>query len=340
MITRRTRRELTTASLAALLLLTPLAAASLERLEPIVDRRAYTALLDGLGIDGDEKMIAEMLYSDYAASLDDLAGRIDDAAEVAGRRRMQDALSGKIYVERDELRDLRVAVERTYQSAWVEADELLDDLRLNVRSLLDDSGDTPDGELAFAAFNRSVLLHPRQVAAQDEAYAGDGVDVIALVDEAAAPGGELEALDRAEVDPILDHYAGALDQLIVTTAAEDRRCRGARALARIRRDREAARREEGLSLDRWKRLYLLNRQVAEEIGAVTAERLGAEAERRWRERFDRACFPRLFEATRPDKEHAWIARSALNREILARASTIHGTFQAGIHRPANCTASC
>jgi hypothetical protein len=300
---------------------------ALDHIEPRVDRTCFAAFLDQLNMDNDQRVVATMLYGDYAAEIEDLAARLDEQAEEAGRERVEEALAGTIYLEPQELRRLRAEVLRTYQSGCDRADELFEDLIVQTHVLLMDQA-AADFEPALRRLRREVFLHPRAASRQDEAYAGEGVDVVQLVEEATLPGGELEGPDLSSLAGILDDYARKVDALLVSTAAADRRGRMNYALARIERDRSAMREEEQAALGRWQRLYEINRQAAHQVGAVVGRSLGAAAQQRWLERFDRACFPWLFDRTMPDRQADWIARRVNDEEVVQKAQKIHAEYVA------------
>lgn len=298
------------------------AESAIDFIEPRVERESFALFLDQLNMDGDQRIIATMLHGDYAAAIEQLAARLDEQAEQAGRERVQEALAGTIYLEPQELRRLRAAVLKTYQGGWDEADQLFEDLIVDTHILLMDQA-ADDFEQALRRLRRAVYLHPRAAARQDEAYAGDGVDVVQLVEEASLPGGELESFDSATLDAVLSDYRRQLDALLLATATAGRQGRMNRVLARIERDRSAMRTEEQAALARWQRLYEINRQAAQQVGAVIGQSMGDAARQRWLQRFDHACFPWLFQRAMPDKQEDWIARRISDDVILQEAAQIH-----------------
>jgi len=299
--------------------------APLERVEPRVERRLYLDLVEHLAIEADARMISDLLYSDYSVELEKLGQRIEMRAEEAGRQRVDDALAGRIFMDRDELRRLRVAVMKSYEEAWPVADRLFDELVGNVVSLV--AADSVDVDAATRDLRRAVYLGPHVARRQDESYAGDGVDVGKLLAEASADEGELAGMDPGLVFAILDEWEREIDTHLVDVASADRRGRQGLAIARIERDAEAQERGERAALARWARGYRLNQQAVEAIAGVAEESLSADAARAWRARFDRACFPRLFRLAKFEREHTWIARHIKDADKRAAADRIHREFQ-------------
>ena len=310
-------------------LITPIARGqetAVHFLEPTIGRQHYGALCQGLDLASDQRMITQILYEDYAAAMDRLMAQADSLALKAGRQRVQDALAGKAIVPPQELRQLRTAVLRAYQQSWPECDRWLEQLINNTASIL--RGDQPQRfEIAVRALRRSILLHPRQAEALYPEYAGDGVDVLLLMDQATAPGGELESLDQDPLDDILLSYELQLDALLQATAADYRRGKLEARIARLQKDAEAIAAQEASAVNRWQRLYQLNVSTVRAIGDLAAETLGGRASSRWLDRFDRESFAWLFAPKKPDRQYGWIIRQNLSDKPLAQAEEIYARYR-------------
>ena len=278
-----------------------------ETIEPRVDRRPFTELLERTGTDEDERVVAEMLYGDYLLDLQDLSARARSRIASAGRGRVEDALAGRIFLKPEELRRMRVAVATAEHESWGAAQELAVELLTNLGSVLPDE-EQVDFAAALRPLRRAMYLHPRRVREQDETYAGDGVDVVRLVEEARAPGGELEDLDLPDVAGALEVWEQRIDDLLMETAVAEREGRLRLTIARIERDRPRQREEERLALERWRRHDRANRSAVDAVAGLVSEAAGTGAGGQWRDRFDRACFPRFFRPTRPERIAAWITQ--------------------------------
>ncbi len=298
----------------------------MDHIEPKVSRAHFSSFLEHLAMDDDQRLIAEMVYSDYAAELEDLATEIGQRAALAGRDRVQDALAGKIYVEPRELRRLRAAVLNAYCESWSDADRLVEDLVLNTRALLSDAS-LSSYDQALRELRRAIYLHPRREAEQDESYAGDGVDVISLFLQAQAVGGEFESLDQERVSQILADYELLIDSVLIETAVANRQGETDRAVARIERDKAARRKHEREAMIRWKRLHQVNQQAVNRIGKEAARFIGSEAQSKWLERFDHACFPWLYGEAAPRKQFDWILRHRLNDDKKRQAAEIYEDYR-------------
>src|SRR5436190_15790260 len=154
--------------------------------------------------------IAVLSYGDYLAALTELTQQADQAAIHAGRQTVQDAFSGKNRLAPDELQRLRVEVLRIYEQMFPAIDAAQDTLVSNIHGMLG-----PEQEAAFGPalreLHRDILLHPRQVGSQYEDYAGDGVDVSDLVDDARKDGGELAGVEPSALADLLANYDVQLD---------------------------------------------------------------------------------------------------------------------------------
>jgi hypothetical protein len=279
-------------------------------MEPMLTQRQFTALCQQLALTHEQRTIAEMLFADYAADVEGVAAAADARADAAGRQTVLAAFAGRMIVDAEELRRLRLAVLAVYEETWPEADRLLADLYAGLRSILGED-QRPRFGAAMVQLRREMLLHPRHAGRQSYEYAGDGVDVLLLIDEAKKPGGELEGLPPAAIAETRAHYEQQLDALLIESAPEQRRIRSAMRAARIRRDADTLHAAEREALEHWRRLYDLNERIVRAIGAVAEAERGEEARERWMSRFDQACFPWLFAADVPQRQRDFLARMSL-----------------------------
>ena len=169
-----------------------------------------------------------------------------------------------------------------------------------------------------------MLLHPRQLEAEYHGYAGEGVDVLLLVDEALKPGGELESLGRNAFAVILADYELHMDALLNQTAAPLRALRLERKIAEINKDASEISRLEQQSIDLWKQLFALNRSTVDQI----ASQLDEAGRERWMDRFDHASFTWLFPRRIPDRQIEWMRKEKVDAEIQAKADAIYAEYLA------------
>lgn len=300
---------------------------ALDFVKPIVTRVHFQAVVEQLGLDRDQMAITEILFSDYSGSINDVVESADARAEAAGRDTVREALSGRVIVPADELRAMRAAVLESYRDGWADADRLLEDLLFNVELSLR-AEQLPRLEEAKRALRRRIVLHPEQVAAETYEYAGDGVDLLELVDEAVAPGGELEPLRMDRIAPIMEAYAAELDRYLAAAATEVRRVRLERRLAGIRRDGGAIRELQRDAIELWHALYDLNQRTAEAVATRVESELGTAAAESWLDRVDAATFPWLFERTVPDLQHEWLLGQPLEAEVADKVADVYGAYAA------------
>jgi hypothetical protein len=116
-----------------------------------------------------------------------------------------------------------------------------------------------------------------------------------------------------------------IETLLAEIGPADRAGLGRLQIARIRRDRDAIRREESAVIERWRRLYDLNRRFADRIGEV-ATRGGHDRQRRWERRWLAAAFPWLCKPTELDRQWAWIVEAKLPAERLAAAASAYEAY--------------
>lgn len=299
---------------------------ALHFVEPRIGKDHFALLGQGLDLAPDQRIIMEALYRDYADSIDQLINQTDALADGVGRQRVNDALSGKTLVPPAELRALRVEVLKTYELSWPETDRLLEQLLDDTRSILN-SEQIAQFDTSLREIRRMILLHPRQAEALYPEYAGDGVDVLLLAAQATASRGELESIDRSQLNEILDAYEYQLDALLIDTAKAHRKCKLEARIARLQRDPEAIAAQEQIAVGLWQQLYQLNRHTVTQIGDLAGDMLGADARNRWLNRFDRESFAWLFAPRTPDRQYDWLKTRRMDAQLKADVESIYKQYR-------------
>jgi hypothetical protein len=314
-------------TLAAMVLTVPSLAQESARdfVEPRINRSQFTIFYRQLGLDSDQRSIVELMFADYTTTLDALTRELDKDAQAAGLRQVQDALAGKARLAPEELRDKRVAVLRVFQRAWPEVDKAMDDLVHGVESLLT-ADQRPRFDPALRELRRSALLHPRQASSDFQEYAGDGVDVLLLVEDASKPGAELHVLDPAALNGVLAQYEQQVDNLLVRTAQDYRNSKLLRRVATIEKDNAALRELDRAAIARWKELYQLNQTTVQTIGRIAEANLGEQAKARWLDRFDHVSFGWLYPRRLPDRQIEWIRQQSLQTDAIEQAEGIYENY--------------
>ncbi len=295
-------------------------------IEPRVSKTQFQQFCQKVGLQPDQRQIANISYSDYETTLADLATRLDAQALAAGRDKVDDSLSGKSRIESDELKRLRCEVLRIYLQAGPETDAALESLVTGIEVLLND-----DQTLKFDAarkwLHREILLHPRAAAATYQEYAGDGVDVLLLVEDARGEGGELAGLPPDALNAILNAYEEQLDQVLIDTDSANRQGSVVRKIATIEKDADTLKREETAAVARWKRLYDLNTQTVVKIADAAQSALDARAAAAFKQRFDRESFKWLYPRLKPDRQIEWIrAQSTIAPDAMAKAEQYYAEY--------------
>jgi len=298
-----------------------------DYIEPRVDHRQFTTLCQQLGLESSQRPLVELVFTDYNNSLTDLAHKLDDQALKAGRKTVQDALAGKARIDPEQLKRMRIEVLNVYKQAWPIIDKALSDLLSGVEIVLTPE-QNPQFQKAVRQLRRNVLLHPRQAGSEYQEYAGDGVDVLLLVENAQKEGGELHSISADALQGILDNYEQQLDALLQESAPAYRAGKLARKIAAIQKDSAAIHQEEHAALEWWKRLYQLNKQTVEDISAAAAD-LSEISRQSWLDRFDQASFTWLYPRRKPDRQIEWIRQQKqLPTEKQQQAESIYDQYVA------------
>ncbi|MHC4948757.1 MAG: hypothetical protein ACYTG1_10920 [Planctomycetota bacterium] len=305
---------------------TPPTESAIDYARPVVERDAWQGFCARLGLEREQQIIADVLFSDYATSLQEIAAEADARAEAAGRSRLRDAVTGRIHLQPDEFRALRATVMLEYRPCIPWADEQFRTLLASARSLLVEE-QTARLDAAERELRRRTLLHPRRRESGTREYAGDGVDLLELAAEARAEDGELAALPASALAGILADYEHRLDALLDETTADYFVARLDHRIGGIRRDRAAMGEGQRRAIEVWERLDDLNRGTVGRIAAAAEGAGGAEAADRWRRRFDEACFPWLFGPQAPDRQHDWLRRQELDEEAARRIGAAFDSYR-------------
>lgn len=297
-------------------------------ISPRVSKTQYQKFCQMVGLQSDQRQISNIAFTDYETELADLATRLDAQAVEVGRDRVDDSLSGKARMAADELQRLRAEVLKVYLDAGPEADAALEMLLGGIEAILTED-QTPKFEAARRWLNREVLLHPRASGASYQEYAGDGVDVLELVDEARAQSGELAALEPDALNAILNVYEDQLDQVLMETASANRDGALLRKIAGVEKDIDTLKREEAAALGRWKRLYDLNTRTVEQVAARAQQSLDARAGETFKQRYERESFAWLYPRRKPDRQIEWIRQSTLvSPDALTAAEVVYAQYVA------------
>lgn len=295
-------------------------------IEPVMTHRQYTIISQRLALPYEQRVIAELLFADYTDTIKHIVQQADARADAAGRQRVIDAFSGRIVIDPAELASIRLAMLNIYSDTWADADSALDELLLSLHSILNDE-QSPKLAPAIVEVRRQMMLHPRDAARASYEYAGDGVDVLLLVQE-AKNGNELHGLSEAALQQVLSTYEHHLDALLAETMQISRDARMAIRIARLQRNDDARREAETAAIEVWQRLYDLNEWTVRQVAAIAGQTLGEEAGAAFIDRFHRACFPWLFTRGVPDRQNEWMAGQALADDQRERVEGIYREYNA------------
>ena len=270
-------------------------------IEPFVQRADYQAYCREVGVESDQQQIANMLYEDYVQQLVDLQAASEVRATEAGADRLTAVYEGRGFMGSEELRATRIAVQRSYMENWPVADQLYAELVSDTAAMSIDASNV-DMDRARGDLQRRVVLEYVRRREQDRTYAGDGLDVLVLVEHA----GVQEAPQMKEV---LVQYADRVNLLVARHAAANRASVIKERVAKISKDSE-----ESISLmrsrvDRWKNLNQLNEWAIESVAYVLESQQGAESAQAWRVKARMARFPWLYKPDNVELVSDWVFRN-------------------------------
>lgn len=278
---------------------TPLAAEHF--IQPFVKRDAYQAYCRQIGIDSDQLEIANILYEDYVQQLVDLQEISTARAVAAGSERLEEAYKGRGFMKSDEIRSTRIAVQKSYAENWPIVDRLFDDLISDTAALSNDPASDTVGRAGSDLF-RLVVLESVRGGEQDRTYAGDGVDVVVLIDQLGIDG-------DPSLDDVRRQYVDRMNEIVERNARVDRASIIDERVAKITKNNERAMELMRKRVDRWKTLNAMNEWAIDSVAYVLDAKEDAEVVSRWRRLVRESRFPWLHRSDQVELISKWIVRN-------------------------------
>jgi len=298
-------------------------------IEPFVPRAEYQAYCRVIKVDSDQQQIANMLYEDYVQQLVDLQSASEARAVEAGSERLDAVYEGSGFMGSEELRATRIAVQRSYMENWPVADRLFDDL-VSDTAAMSIVASPEEVARAKSDLRRRVVLDSIRRREQERTYAGDGLDVLVLLEHAGVQQGPM-------LEEVLSQYADRVNLLVARHAAADRASSIKERVARISKDSEESIALMRSRVERWKNLNQLNEWAIESVAYVLESQEGAESARAWREQARMARFPWLHRPDELEIVSEWVLRngdaqqqektSAIMETYLPRRDELRSEFE-------------
>ena len=180
-------------------------------IEPFVQRADYQAYCREIGVGADQQQIANMLYEDYVQQLVDLQAASEARAKEAGADRLAAVYQGRGFMGSEELRTTRIAVQQSYMENWPVTDRLYADLVSDTAAMSIDASNA-DMDRAKGDLQRRVVLEAVRRREQDRTYAGDGLDVLVLIEL-------VEVQQAPQLEEVLVQYGDRVNLLVARHAA-------------------------------------------------------------------------------------------------------------------------
>lgn len=318
--------------LVAILAATPGAAAQdsvFDYIKPRINRDQFADFCREIGIDRNQRGIINLLYEDYLTELTDFAEEIDNRSRIAGRTRLESVFAGRVSMGGSELRALRAKILGIYRECGPAADEMLHNLLAGIEGFLN-AEQKKRLPPALRELRRKIMLHPRQAGSRLPYYAGEGVDVLQLVEKASTEiGGELVDIEVEAIEELLAKYELDLDATLRRTYSDERRNRLEYSIEKLNQNVEVITKIQKQLSEDWNALFELNRSTVKDIGKVIESHSGAFTRNLWEDRFNQAAFEWLYVSTLPDRQIEWIRSSELEPELVKEAEIMYGSYLAG-----------
>lgn len=300
-----------------------------DHIKPRINRDQFAAYCGQLGIDRNQRGIIDLLYEDYATELTDFAEKINTRSQIVGRTRLENVFAGRISMSGHDLRALRAKILGIYRECGPAADEMLHTILAGIEGFLNED-QKQRVPAAQRELRRKIMLHPRQVGSRVPDYAGEGVDILQLVEKASTEtGGELLGIEDEAIEELLTRYELDLDATLRRTYAGERRSRLEYSIEKLNQNAEVIAKIQKQLTEHWNALFALNRSTMEAIGEVIERHSGEFTRKLWEDRFYQAAFEWLYVPTLPDRQIDWIRSSELDPDLVHKAEMMYGTYLAG-----------
>ena len=286
-------------------------------IEPFVTRSAYEAYCRQIEIGEDEDQITRMLYEDYVQQLVDLQTESERRATEAGADRLAAAYEGRGFMGSEELRETRIAVQRSYTKNWSDTDRLFEELVESTAAMVP-APDPARLDRALGDLRRRIVLESIRRNGQDRTYAGDGLDVIELL--------RTEELDGLpSLQDVIVQYATRVNGHVESAASAERSALIEARIARIARDNETSMSVMRGRIDRWRVLHGLNEWAIESVAYVLGTERGPAFADAWRVRTRAEYFPWLHKKDQADLIFDWISANT-DEAVRTRAQAIMDSY--------------
>lgn len=292
-----------------------------HHITPFVTRDAYMDFCRHVGVEDDQLEIADFLYEDYLQGLLSLQAESEARAIQAGSDRIDAAYRGDLTLGPEELRDLRIAVQRTYTLNWPVVDQLYGTL-VSDTTAIGIEAEPGLFERASANLKRRVTLESARRYSGEKSYAGEGLDVMLIVETARED--DLAGVPGDVLEGVLDKYAIQMNEYLGTNAVLDRQAVVEERIAVVSRDTESSIQLMQQRVDRWKIQHEINDWAIAAVASAIASTRGEEEARAWQDRVREERLPWLYRSDQPERIANWVLRNgdeaqqAAAREILSQ----------------------
>ena len=288
-----------------------------DAIEPQLPRAVLHSALESCRATRDSRTLADLMYDDYRASLEDLAFEQDALEAAAGRDQLDAVLSGRVRLSPEEMRTIRADVVLARAPIWSDAAAALD-------LMLEDIAMTMPPDVAeclqasLPRIRRAVyLVSDPEGLSTDPDQPVTGIDLSRVVEQATLE--ELSGIPAASLAPILATWEAAIDRDLATVAASAHAARLDRTAARIRRDQGAATDADRTLASALERLRVPTMLAAERIEVLAEQAGGPAARLAWRDRILGLQFPSLYDEREPIEMVAWFRRNVGDAALIGQA---------------------
>jgi len=297
---------------------------ALDYFVPVVNRVEYVDFCQAMSVTKEQRLILDMLYSDYTRDVDALMTQADASADAAGREAVREALTGRRRLSPEELASRRADVVQAYVDALPKLDRLTSNLLSDLVGMLN-----PDQQQASPPHTQALLRRAwsrgRSMRSDTPEYGGEGIDLVALWSDVR----QLDTYDgsaAARIDARLRTYADDVHRYLVRHARDDRDDVPLRRKADLLGKDDEREAIEARLVDRWLKWYELHKIAIDDIAVLLEDSGGEPVAVDWRERCAAEMFPSTVTAGVAERAARWAAQT-LDGERRDQARTLLNDYR-------------
>ena len=298
----------------------------LARIQPRVTDAQFNQYLTDAQVNRETRTTLAAIFAEYTMGLETVLADLEAREEAAGIADVEAALSGARSIDSEDLRVLRADVAYAERPVWADADAAARRLLADIDMLV--SGEERDRlAQALPALRREIYLGPIREEASDPSYAGDGFDLMRVLEAAQMSGAELEGLPPAVLRPAIQTWVATIDAIGPSFARQRAEVRIDQRLSRILRDPSGAAAADEAFIEAWLPVWRAHDEATRSIEAIVRQQRDDAAALAFRDRARSELFPSLAAHGEGYFRTLWMKKHVTEADRAKEADAIAATWR-------------